>query len=440
MTKASGSKNELAWSRIIEESPKLLHEIDTNGYCDLPAEKIKPYREVRLATKFDFKEDVPAALKSRNLSVLAISNGLYRVAPTNPFIRLTHSIDILDPEAFHIPKDIKTLSVSEISSEAKALDVANVSGILADVFNEESVHLVIRNREFCNSIQFRLPSRSRDSRLLSYNPKGVQIEVDGGYEGKTALHLVEAKIVNKRDNITIRQLLYPHLHYQIKHPSMYIRSYLMFYDTDKSEYTFYHFYTDGDTHHTVDHESAKCYRILDHGHFDFLEELCRIPQHHDLLDLNAPFPQADRFSTVYDIFMKLVRSRSKVLSTEQLFSSYVLEPRQHDYYGNTLIWMKLAVKTGAKEYTATRRAMSIARQCNRAKTIFELAKIVVSNEVFSAALRSTVEGISFDLSRYHLRDLLRKSHYRLSSESTIERRLQTVKSWVEFFLLELRNR
>lgn len=431
-------KNEQAWSKLIDDSPQILREIDSTGYIDLPAKKIKPYREARLATKFDFKEDVPDALASRNLSVLAVSNGVYRIAPTNPFLQLKHSINILDPCVFRIPKSIRTLSVAEITSESKALDVANVTGILSDVFDEESVHLVIRNREYCSSIQFRLASDSPDTRLLLYNANGVQIEVDGGYEGKRTLHLVEAKIENKRDNITIRQLLYPHLHYRAKHPSLEIRSYLMFYDPAKSEYTFYRFDTDGDSHHKVDYKNANCYRLLDHSSFDYLAELCRTPVNHYVLNLNAPFPQADRFATVYDLFMKLVRSNSKPMTFDQLFSDYDLVARQHQYYVNTLVWMNLAVETDANYYKATQRAIDIAKTKNRAETILELARIVVSNEVFNSAMRSRYENICFEDYRSHLAELLSKRCYRLQSESTIERRLQTVKSWIEFFIQELR--
>lgn len=433
------SKNDRAWSKLIAETPEILREVETSGFVDLTAKEIKPYREPRLATKFDFKEDVPNSLTCRNLSVLAVKNGVYRVATTDPFISLRHSIDILDPPVFRIPKHIRTLSVPEITSEAKALDVAQVAGILSDVFGEDKVHLVIRNREFCSAIEFQLPSLSARSSLLHYNASGVQIEVDGGYEGERALHLVEAKLANKRDNIAVRQLLYPHLHYRAKHPFMDIRSYLMFYDNLKAEYTFYRFHTDGDLSHRVDHDNARCYRLLDHENFDLLDELCHTPINHELIDLNAPFPQADRFATIYDIFMKLVRSKAHQLSTRQLFSDYKLDPRQHDYYGNTLVWMRLATKTDAKHYQATKIAKSIGMRMNRVETLLELAKIVVSNEVFSVAMRSHNENIPFESYRATLANLLRDERYRLKSDATIGRRTQTVKSWVEFLRRELRS-
>ena len=147
----------------------------------------------------------------------------------------------------------------------------------------------------------------------------------------------------------------------------------------------------------------------------------------DLLDIqvveaktenSAPFPQADRFERVIDAYRYLVANgpteRDRIISDN-------LDPRQFDYYINTLIWMKLARKTQDNLIELTNSGLLFG-DISRKQQLFELAKIVVSNDVFHAALRD-----DDSLAKQRMR------RYRINSQSTIERRMKTVNSWVKIF-------
>ena len=80
-------------------------------------------------------------MRDNELSILAINNGLYRIAKTNPFISVPK---IKNKEVLvKMPAGYITLDPFDINSESGALDIAHVSGILKQVFTED-IELTIR--------------------------------------------------------------------------------------------------------------------------------------------------------------------------------------------------------------------------------------------------------------------------------------------------------
>ena len=103
--------------------------------------RLKKYgnHEPRLACKIDYWQSVPAPLKERGLSVLAVRNTRYKIARTDPFIPIdqTQFERLEAPDTFSIPDHIQAISPHNISSEAKALDAALASGMIKEVVGEK---------------------------------------------------------------------------------------------------------------------------------------------------------------------------------------------------------------------------------------------------------------------------------------------------------------
>lgn len=78
-----------AWQTIFEEMP-ILDSVRDFGFFDISADEIKRItkREPRLLTKIDFQKSLPKVMERDGLSILAIENGRYRIAKTNPFINI----------------------------------------------------------------------------------------------------------------------------------------------------------------------------------------------------------------------------------------------------------------------------------------------------------------------------------------------------------------
>ena len=422
----SRSKNDVAWERILEEFPDLEEKISNQGFLDVESSVIRNYREPRLACKIDFRRQLPLPLKRQGFSVLAVDNGTYRIAKTDPFVDIDQLVlsQRTTPQAFPLPQHIQALAPRSISSESKALDAALASGMLDAAFDDE-VALVLRGREFCKPIEFSLPDTEREGRRVPYQVKGVQIEVDGGYEGRKAIHLIEAKM-NVSDNLNLRQLLYPQLHYQQLYRKA-VRTHVLLYEHGKGHFHFLRFSGTGDSYRFSNYAR---YALEGYSCSYRWQNLTETRVDLEQTSAAAPFPQADDFDKVFAGLREL--NTSGPLTKEEIFHRYDIDPRQFDYYLNVLRWMKLAEEEevtggtratrGARRYRLTRKGQNICAEPDL-EALFGMAQIAFSNDLFNLFLRGDAPDIPAEI----------RQRNALNADSTFRRRLQTVKSWKGYF-------
>ncbi len=420
----SRPKNDVAWERILEEFPDLEEEISSRGFLDVESSVIRNHREPRLACKIDYKRQLPLPLKQQGFSVLAVDNGTYRIARTDPFVNIDQSVlgQRMTPQAFPLPQHIQALAPRSISSESKALDAALASGML-DAALDDKVALVLRGREFCKPIKFSLPDMGREGRRVPYQAKGVQIEVDGGYEGQKAIHLIEAKMAVS-DNLNLRQLLYPQLHYQQLHRKE-VRTHVLLYEHGKGYFHFLRFSGTGGRYRFSNYAR---YALEGYSCSYRWQNLTETSVDREQTSAAVPFPQADDFAKVFAGLRELNKSGS--LTKEEIFHGYDITPRQFDYYLNALCWMKLAEEapdearaTGsACRYRLTRKGQRICAEPDL-EALFDMAQIAFSNDLFNLFLRSDAPDIPAKIRHRNV----------LKADSTFTRRLQTVKSWKRYF-------
>lgn len=415
----SKSENDLAWEKILEELLSVKSEIEKTGHCDIESALIKKHREPRLACKIDYRQNIPKPLRDEKLSVLAIKNGHYRLARTDPFIDVDEKQcrGSRSPDYFSIPSHIKMLTPQNISSESKALDAAFVSGMLNDVAGDR-LSLVLRGREFCKRIAFSLPDK-KINRSVNYQIEKVQVEVDGGYESKTGLHLFEAKS-GLSNNMNLRQLLYPQLHYEglLKNQKQ-VKTYVMFYEPGRGYFHFYRFRAEHDDFRFSDYRR---YALKTEWFANFSwDDLCTVEVDANKTGYGAPFPQADRIDKILAVFLRL--SEAGPLSKEALFASYNIVPRQHDYYVNALRWMGLVKITGEEKSVCqlTPEGKRIAKKPER-EILQEMGKVIFSNDLCHQFISSDVPDIRMDIRRRN----------GLEKDSTFHRRIQTVRSWKKY--------
>ena len=413
-------KNDLAWEEILEEVTAIEREVANKGFYDIGSDQIKKYgnREPRLACKIDYRQSMPTPLKERGLSVLAVRNARYKIARTDPFISIDQAQfkRLETPDTFIVPPHIKAISPQNISSESKALDAALVSGMLEAVIGE-SVGLVLRGREFCQPIKFSLPDSRDGSKLMAYRVEKVQLEVDGGYEGKGGIHLIEAKL-GLKDNINLRQLLYPQLHYEklFRKPVM---TYVLFYEQGTGYFHFLRF-RKGEPYHLSDYRCC----ALETNSSNFCWDDLHAVKNVDMTDKMVPFPQANSFEKVFTAFLRL--DQIGPLTKEELFVGEDIDPRQYDYYANVLRWMRLVKKNRDDDgviYLLTELGVNLAKKPVR-RILFEMAKIIFSNELCRLFIDDKTPKISEEIAR---RNGLNKD------KTTFGRRIQTIRRWRKYF-------
>lgn len=400
------AKNSDGWDAIFGTLP-IVEQVDSQGYFDISADQIKAIsgREPRLMTKIDFREHLPPVMAQEGMAILAISNGRYRIGRFDPFIPL-QGMPRIEPERVAFPSGIVTFSIQQLAHESTALDAALLSGILKQVFGED-VALTIRGRT-------RSPDMHFSWNGIDFPVSGVQVEVDGGYEGAQTVNLVEAKI-GSRSNLNIRQLVYPHLAWTkaVGHQKT-VRTFVCFYEEPVLRFI------------PICYVNGTCYADHAHEKAFILEneadlKLAHIPAQADASPPmpDVPFPQADRFETVMAMFNIVVRDT--LVAKEELLTDFDIDPRQIDYYSNAMRWMGLVtVNRGIIQLNDQGRHVASLSHADKLKY---LAQIVFREPIFNHVLHHGTAQVPV---RYFER-------WRCESESTRNRRLQTVKAWIAYF-------
>jgi len=318
----------------------IVSEVKNNGYFDITATQIKEFHEARLMCKMDFREQVAKPFKDNMLSILAIENGLYRIAKTDTFFEINlEQIQNTPPREFQLPNFIETLNLHNIKGESQALDAAMASGMINCILGEENF-LTVRGRRRSASFEIGITEQNGNN-ICKYPISGVQIEVDGGYESENCLALIEAKMkIGVTNNMNLRQLLYPHIHFQNTIDKD-VKTYLMFYETG-GLYTFIPMLLINEVA-SLEYNKIIRYKLVENDKKTtsplVLEKL-------PAPDTSVPFPQADDFDKVMYALLKL--HELQPISKEELFSELPipLVSRQYSYYSSTLMWFNLAEQEG----------------------------------------------------------------------------------------------
>ncbi|MGB0743689.1 MAG: type II restriction enzyme [Opitutales bacterium] len=408
--------NDNVWKLLLNELD-ILDTIKREGYADIDASDIKRIvqnaglrpDEPRILCKMDYRESRPNIFKTNGLSLLAVRNGRYRVARSDPFIDLptyksSHS------EAIEWTP-LATLDPWNITSESKALQVAYVSKMLERVFGERAT-MTIYGRQRAEAFQFKLNG-------VEYDVEGVQIEIDGGYEGRDAVHLIEAKNDQQYVDMSYRQIAYPLHQYESKlEGQKQVYAYGMTYEAP-----YFRFIRYDPALGRFEPDTQRIFHII-----GTLPEfgLLSISASPTLVDTSVPFPQADDFSKVLTILDLLSAAGSRGIKSpkEFLSNSFGFEPRQSDYYANALKWMRLATveRSGGSLKPTPRASVISALPIN--ERLKEMAEIVFSCPIFNQALREGISSIDVEL--------VTQAGYRMNA-TTVDRRMSTVENWIEYF-------
>ncbi len=393
---------EKSWHNIFQYY-KILEKIKKDGHFDISADMIKrvEHKEPRLLTKIDYKDQLPTIMKEHDLAILAIKNGLYRIAKFDPFIPIQE--EIATPIIQVNPPKLLTIDPFNITTESAALDISAASGILDSLFGQKCV-LSIRGR-MRGSLRFSLDS-------VDFDVNGVQIEVDGGYEGASSINLIEAKIGYKK-TISIRQLLYPYLYWkQATKNKKSIKNYLLLYQGDIFRYIPYIY--DGRKGY-LDHDNEKAFQFIQPQSKHF--SLYTIQVNENVVDTHIPFPQADRLEKVYDMFVLI--GKSLFITKEELRANFDIVPRQIDYYFNVLRWMQLC-EIQEDQITLSPQGQKLV-PLSYLEKLEKMATIIFSEPICNNILHNRPIPAAL------------WQRYNIKSEKTKKRRIQTIRAWIAFF-------
>lgn len=164
-------------------------------------QKTTGQKEVRILCKQDTRESRPKCFKDRGLFLLPVVNGKYAIIQGEGYIDLPTYTGT--PINYESKLDFVLKSSKIGNSEMQYLDLAYASSVIRTFMDDPSLVLSIRGRKFTPKFTFKAGEHRQDIEVSS-----VQTEVDGGYEGRNQIVLVEAKNSGATNTI-IRQLYYP---------------------------------------------------------------------------------------------------------------------------------------------------------------------------------------------------------------------------------------
>lgn len=433
-------KIDVTWTNL-NDKYNIIEAINKVGYFIISAKQIGEFQEARLAVKFDNSDARPELFVKNNLSILPITRGDYYISHINAY----HNFESEVSEITYLtpPEHIKSLDVTSINSESKALNMAYISGILADFLEDESLLPTVSGRMSSDSFAFyaNVVGEAVSDEDSAVTVENSQIEIDGAYEGIKSLALMEAKR-DLTDNFLIRQLYYPFRTWQQKMDEKPVRPVFLIY-SNSIFYLYEYRFTDLQHYNSLELVKHKRYCLEDtHISVEDVQKVLKTIRFKK--EPNIQFPQANSFERVINICELLyINDVEKNFITEE----YSFDARQSSYYLDAARYLGLVDKSQDLEghdcYTLTKLGKSLfsmsykQRQLKLIETILSYKSFYLTYEAYrnNNEMPSKAEIVSY-IRQAGVVDPKTGLPY---SDSTNKRRASTVSAWVRWIINTINN-
>ena len=209
-------------------------------------------KEVRILCKQDTRESRPKVFKDKGLFLLPVKNGFYNIIKGEGYVDIPEIKSKIKIYKTKLDFDLDTSKIGD--SEMQHLDFAYASSLVRTFMNDSSLVLTIRGRKYTPLFEFKVGNQK-------IKTESVQTEVDGGYEGKNEVVLIEAKS-SKAKNTIIRQLYYPFRQWQ-EHTKKKVVTLFFEKDHQKNIYNIWHFeFRDKNDYNSIKLVKSGKYKIL----------------------------------------------------------------------------------------------------------------------------------------------------------------------------------
>ena len=438
--KTKNRKIDVTWN-LLNKKHNILDTIKEKGYFIISAKKIGEFQEARLAVKFDHSDARPELFVKNNLSILPITRGDYYISHINAYHNFesdTSKITYLTP-----PEHIKSLDVTSINSESKALNMAYISGILADFLEDENLLPTVSGRMSSESFAFyaNVVGEAVTDEDSAVTVENSQIEIDAAYEGVKSLALMEAKR-DLTDNFLIRQLYYPFRTWHQKMAKKPVRPVFLIY-SNSIFYLYEYRFNDLQHYNSLELVKHKRYCLEDtHISVEDVRKILKKLRFNK--EPKIQFPQANSFERVINICELLyINDVEKNFITEE----YSFDVRQSSYYLDAARYLGLVEKSldldGHDCYTLTQLGKSLfsmfykQRQLKLIETILSYKSFYLTYEAYrnNNEMPSKAEIVSY-IRQAEVVDPKTGLPY---SDSTNKRRASTVSAWVRWIINTINN-
>lgn len=403
---------------------KVLEEIEKTGFFKITADQIRVYKEPRLMAKFDYSRQLPKVFKDNQLGILPIKNGEYIIGKFNLFEKLSDTnYESISIEKVKLPSFIETIDPDNIYSESNALMVASLSGMFEDAFGEK-FYETIQGKMRTNTFSFNIYSDDFENNI---EVSGAAIEIDGGYESKSNVVLVEAKNSMPEDFV-IRQLYYPYRHWSSKITKNIIPVFFVY---DNGVYNlFIYEFENLYNYNSLKLKNIRRYMISN----DFSDiEKKRLFKNNQLVEelpqCEVPLPQADSFSKVIGTLEAFSNGST---TANEIAKELEFDSRQGKYYIDALRYLGLVVKTDDfGKYTLSPLGLEILNYDVKGRNR-ELILSILKHKPYYDVYKYYLDNNELPNKDY-IRTIIRK-YIPDMSEETVNRRASTIRGWVQWII------
>lgn len=337
-----------AWQKLIQRYD-ILNAVKKDGYFRIKAEQIKVYKEPRLMAKWDSSDNLPKVLQDNHLNILPESRNSYIIGD---FLLYQEIPDLQE----HVTKmthvdlpEYESIDIHHIDSEASAIHVMTLTGILDDFLQTEGNAATFSGRMGTGNFDFQVNTFHKTKQILHVN--NAQCEIDAGFENDTSVIIMEAKNIVHKD-FHIRQLYYP---YRLWHEKVNKPIRLLFSVYSNMIYRLFEYRFDKlEDYSSIILVQSKNYSLQDTTitQEDLLNvRKCTEVTENDNKDTSeVSFPQANTMEKVISLMENLY---SNPMTKQQIAELMNFDERQADYYYNAGRYLELfqKAKNGDRELT-----------------------------------------------------------------------------------------
>ena len=415
------------WNALFE-TYGIAEQVKRQGIFSITADQIREFKEPRLMTKFDTRESVLTVFGK--LGILPVTRGSYVIGDFSLYHDFPEEESrggVIQVDRSRIPDYLETIDVRDVRSEAAAIKLISLTGILEDFLGEKRLVETVSGRMSSGAFDFQIHSGDRKhvSRIQVNNS---QLEIDGGFEGRDSFAILEGKNV-VHSNFLVRQLYYPFRLWEGRltkpvRPVFLVCSNQIF---RLLEYEF----DDPMVYDSIRLVKEQRYSLEDTR--ITMEDLAGIMGSVSVKPEpeGVPFIQADSFEKVISLIEHL---GEKPLTMAEIAEIFGFQERQSGYYYNACAYLGLAVRKkgrdGVVRAELTERGVSISRMDYKKRQLAYAGRIL-EHEIFHQLFETAVRTGKLPDKPYIQRKM---KELRLCGDSLIGRRASSVAGWLRWMV------
>ena len=419
------SANE-AWKVLIDKY-NILEEVQENGCYHIKASQIKQFKEPRLMAKWDSTDALPKVLRDNKINILPDSRSSYVIGD----FLLYQEIPILEENVTQMAHvelpDYESIDVNNISSEANAINVLLLTGILDDFLNTNNNVATFNGRMGTGEFEFVVDTTRNIKQKISVN--NAQCEIDGGFENNDSVVIMEAKNVVHED-FHIRQLYYPYRLWKNK-VNKPIRLVFSVYSNMIYRLFEYRFNI------LEDYSSIELVRTKNYSLQDTtitLDDLFRVRKDtlvktDDNMDnSDVPFIQANSMERIISLLENMYENP---MTSQQIAELMDFEPRQSDYYYNAGKYLGLFEKVNEdKQRVVTLTSLgNKVFKLNYKERQLKIVELILEHQIFSDLFDGMIKTGDMP-NKKDIEDEMRALH--VCDEGQIVRRASSIYGWLKW--------